>query len=308
MLNNCKYVTSVDFKNWQMNNIKSVEAMFQLCNFNKIPNVPMIDMRNLENARAMFCKCKNIKNLDDWKVWKDAAWFNNKVEYKIKNMSMLFNGCINLKTVNIPKWQNYINQLEDISYMFNRCKSLTEVNHFCVLLGSQKMKNLCRLFNSCNSLVKISSKLTCKSPLVDDLSIMFQNCTKMPTIEASFDYAKNIRNISGMFAGCKNVRKITPGIYYTDNLINMAALCKGCGELETLSDIGYSSKYNMSKVEITKAMFSGCKKLKTAKWLVNIRFKAGTNFDEILRDTIVDKKDIIKVEWQKHQVEKNRID
>ena len=74
---------------------------------------------------------------------------------------------------------------------------------------------------------------------------MFQNCTSLQSIETSFGDAKNIRNISGMFAGCKNARKITPGIYYTDNLINMAALCKGCRELDTLYEIGYSSKYNI---------------------------------------------------------------
>ena len=300
MLNNCKYVTNVDFSKWKMNNITSVEAMFQLCNFNNIPNVSMIDMRNLVNVRAMFCKCKNITTLDTLRDW--DKWFNNKVEYKIKNMSMLFNGCIYLKVVNFPKWQNYINQLEDISFMFNRCKSLIEVNHLSVLLNSPNMKNLCGLFNGCCNLNKILSKLTCKSLLVENLGIMFQNCTKLQTIETSFDNARNIRNISGMFAGCKNVRKITPGIYYTDNLINMAGFCKGCSELETLSDIGSSSKYNMSKVEITKAMFSGCKKLKTAKWLVYIKFKAGTNFDDILKDTIVDKKNIIKTEWLKNQV------
>ena len=302
MLNNCKHVTNVDFSKWRMNNITSVEAIFQLCNFAKVPNIPMIDMRNLVNARAMFCKCKSITTLDNWREWKDGLWFNNKVEYKIKNMNMLFNGCINLKTVTFPKWPNYINQLEDISFMFNRCKSLTEVNHLSVILGSPNMKNLCGLFNGCINLAKISSKLTCKSLLVDNLGIMFQNCAKIQTIEVYFDNARNIRNISGMFAGCKNVRKIIPGIYYTENLINMAAFCKGCGELETLYDMGGTCKYNMSKVEITKAMFSGCKKLKTAKWLPYIKFKAGTNFDEILRDTIVDKKELIKTEWQKNQV------
>ena len=137
MLNNCKYVTNVDFSKWKMNNIISVEAMFQLCNFNKIPNVPMIDMRNLVNARAMFSKCKNITTLDNWRDWDKL--FNNKVEYRIRNMSMFFNGCINLKTINFPKWQNYINQLEDISFMFNRCKSLLEVNHLSVLLNSPNM-------------------------------------------------------------------------------------------------------------------------------------------------------------------------
>ena len=311
MLNNCKYVKSVNFSNWEMKNITSVEAMFQLCNFNKVPDVHMIDMRNLVNARAMFCKCKNITTLDNWREWKECLWFNNKVEYRIKNMSMLFNGCINLKTVNFPKWTNYINQLEDISYMFNRCKSLIEVNHLSVLLNSPNMKNLCGLFNGCISLNKLSSKFSSKSPLIEDLSIMFQNCTKVQSIEAGFDNARNIRNISGMFAGCKNLRKITPGIFYTDNLINMAALCKGCGELETLYDIGGPGKYNMSKVANTKEMFSGCKKLKYAKWLPYIKFKAGTNFDEILKDIIVDKKDNIKKEWDKNKaetVEKNVID
>ena len=299
MLNNCKYVTNVDFSKWNdMNNIKSVEAMFQLCDFDKFPNVPLGNMKEVENARALFCKCKKIENFDKFNNW--DKWFSAKAEYKIKNMSMLFSGCIKLQKVNFSKWLNYINQLEDISYMFNRCKKLTEVNHLSVLLSSPNMKNLCGLFNECNNLGKLS-KLTSKSQNIEDLSIMFQNCTKLESIEASFDYAKNIRNISGMFAGCKNARKITPGIYYTDNLINMAALCKGCSGLETLYDIG-SKNYNMSKVENIKEMFSGCKKLKTAKWLSYIKFKAGTKYDSILNETNIDKKDYIKSEWQKNQV------
>ncbi len=36
MLNNCKYAKDVNFSGWKMINIISVEAMFQLCNFDKI--------------------------------------------------------------------------------------------------------------------------------------------------------------------------------------------------------------------------------------------------------------------------------
>ena len=198
MLNNCKYVTKVDFSKWKMNNITSIEAMFQLCNFSDIPNFNMSNAQKLENARALLCKCKNIKTIDNWKEFKEGLWFNvNKVEYKIKNMSMFFSGCINLEKVIFKNWKYELTQLEDISYMFNRCKSLNEVNHLSAF-NSPNMKNLCGLFNGCNSLTKVS-KLSFKSVNIDDLSIMFQNCTSLQTIEASFDYAKYIRDISGFF-------------------------------------------------------------------------------------------------------------
>ena len=197
-----------------MNNITSIEAMFQLCNFKDIPNINISNIQKLENARALLCKCINIKTLDNWKEFKESLWFNvNKVEYKIKNISMFFNGYINLEKVNFKKWKYDLTQLEDISYMFNRCKSLKKVNHLSPF-NSTNMKNLCGLFNGCNSLAKISSKLSFKSIYIDELSIMFQNCTSLQTIEASFD-TKYIRDISGMFAGCKIARKISPGTYYT---------------------------------------------------------------------------------------------
>ena len=101
MLNNCKYAKDANFSGWKMINIISVEAMFQLCNFDKIPNIPMINVKRLENARALFCKCKNITTLDTWNDW--LKWFIAKDDNKIKNMSMLFNGCINLKAVTFPK-------------------------------------------------------------------------------------------------------------------------------------------------------------------------------------------------------------
>ena len=299
MLNNCKYAKDANFSGWKMINIISVEAMFQLCNFDKIPNIPMINVKRLENARALFCKCKNITTLDTWNDW--LKWFIAKDDNKIKNMSMLFNGCINLKAVTFPKTWNNINSLYDISYMFNRCKNLTEVNNMSVL-NTKSLKYLSGLFNGCINLTKIG-KLSFKSQNIEDLSIMFQDCVKLPLIETSFDHAKSIKNISGMFAGCKSATKIIPGIYYTDNLINMAALCKGCEVLESLHDIGGSCKYNMAKVEFAQSMLSNCKKLRTVKWLANIKFKAGINFDEILKDSNFNYYTYnIKKEWEKNQI------
>jgi len=299
MLNNCKYATNVDFTKWKMNNITSVEAMFQLCNIKKVTNLSMTDMKNLENARAMLCKCKTITDLDNWNDL--GKWFNNKAEYKIRNLSMFYSGCINLKSISFTKSNAYLNQLVDISYMFNKCKSLTEVNHI-FFISSPNINKICGLFNGCKGLTKISSKLSFKSNSIEDLSIMFQNCASLPSIETYFDNAKNIKYITGMFAGCKSVKKIYSYIYYTDNLINMGALCRGCSNLEALSDIGNYSKYNMSKVTNTKEMFLNCKKLKTVKGLNNYRFKEGTDFDSILKDIIVDKKENIKNDLLKNQV------
>ena len=212
MFNNCKYLQSVDFKNWRTDNIISMEAMFQLCKLKKIPELPSFG-KNLENIRAMFCKCtkmKDIPNMD--------KWFPNK-DSNCKNISMLFNGCKALTSITLSKyWKT--SKLEDMSYMFNRCEKLTKIKHLDYI-QTPNVKSMCGLFNGCKELTTIEN-INFNAQNVDDMSIMFQDCKALSKINNKFGDAKKIKDISGMFSGCKELKKFDNiGIIPTDNLTNV---------------------------------------------------------------------------------------
>ena len=63
MFNNCKYSQDVDFRDWKTDNIISMEAMFQLRDLLKIPDISYFNTNDLENIRAMFCKCPKLREI-----------------------------------------------------------------------------------------------------------------------------------------------------------------------------------------------------------------------------------------------------
>ena len=96
MFNNCKNLESVDFSNFYTTNVTSMEAMFQLCPLEEkkiFESIKSFKTDNLSNIRAMFCKCIQINSVPELS---DIFFSKNNI---IENISMLFNGCINLRTI-----------------------------------------------------------------------------------------------------------------------------------------------------------------------------------------------------------------
>ena len=291
MFNNCKYFYNVKF-NGRINNITSMEAMFQLCKNIEFKNIiNLFDKRNaneLENIRAMFCKCTNLsfdnkKEMEEW-------FFKLPNETPLQNMSLLFSGCKGLKQINWPNWKNVkFDKLEDISYMFNRCSNLTNVGYF-KYFNTSKVTNMCGLFNGCKSLVSFSLDrkpnydiyLVTKS--AKDMSIMFQGCENLEKIDSSCCEAKKLEDVSGMFANCKKIVSIKNILYYTEKISDITAIFKNC---KALTSPDFMKSWKWENVAKAKEAFSGCDSLKTTpKWFSNIKFtKNMVNIDEFLKDS-----------------------
>ena len=258
MLNNCKYVKSVDFKDWDTRNVISMEAMFQLTPLEKIPKeFSKFVTPKLKNIRALFCKCVNIKEIPELKsIFNKTDKTDNS--NKIANISMLFNGCKNLSNVDGKEWHG--KNIEDMSYAFNRCKNLKTID-----LGNIKIdnvKDMCGLFNGCESLTKIPSVITSsKTPNVEDISIMFQGCSNLESIDVSNFTTPKVKDMNGIFSGCKKLKKKVNMKYWsTDNVKEMIGMFNNC---ENLPEVTLPAKMNLGNVQNASGMFYGCEKLKT---------------------------------------------
>ena len=308
MFNNCKYFNSADFSRWNLNNIISMEAMFQLCKNIKIENIrPIINNnqnRNLENIRALFCKCTNLQFTPDIDRW----FFLLDNETKLKNMSMLFSGCKGMGSINLNSWRNIkFNNLEDISYMFNRCTKLAVIDNF-KRFNTTKVRNMCGLFNGCKALKNLPNfRLITKS--AEDMSIMFQGCENLGKIDNDFSDAKNAKDISGMFSNCYKLNSIKNIIYYTsDKLENVTALFKNCKALPSPPEYMKHTNWDWSNVKGVKEMFAGCDRFTTApKWFLNMKFYAGTDYESLLKDCKLNNKDKIKSDWMNNQISRYEI-
>ena len=287
MFNNCKYLTDVNFKGWKTDNITSMEAMFQLCNLKKIPDISDFNTNNLVNIRAMFCKCTKITEIPNMNKW---------FKSNLTNMSMLFNGCIALKDrIDLSgKWNT--TNLKDMSYMFNRCKNITEI-HNLKSIQTSNVKSMCGLFNGCQKLHTVTINFYTQN--VEDMSIMFQDCKTLGIkgkMKNTFNDTSKLKDMSGMFSGCTQLKEVAIGITNTVNVTNMTGLFKNCSGLEVMPDL---SKWSMMKVEKYKGMFYGCKKLNQPKWLPLLKFKKGTNYDQILENSNLNQE--LKNSWKNNE-------
>ena len=299
MFNNCKNLDNVDFKNWNTYNIFSMEATFQLCSFDKINFIKDFNMQNVENIRAMFCKCINLKDIPDF-----DKWFKKK-EFHLTNISMLFSGCKSLTKVTLPKWEN-INKIEDISYLFNRCTKLQNINLNDVLYYPEKIINASGLFNNCKNLKEIS--LNFKSKSIEDISFMFQNCENLEIInELKFKDSKSIKYMNGVFAGCSKLKDFQAiKNWNTESVKEMIGMFKDCKNLGTIYDL---SNCNMSNVYNVSKMFFNCVNLKISQ--IKNEFRFNPNFDLIQTKTFFgcNEKSIDKIKkgFEKFSKSKNKI-
>ena len=301
MFNNCKYLKSVDFQKWKTDNITSMEAMFQLCNIDNkdIINISKLNISKLENIRAMFCKCTQLKTLPDINTW-----FLYK-ESSIKNTSMLFNGCKNFgknDDINLSsEWAALISKSEDMSYMFNRCKNLKAI-HKLKNLKKLSVKSMCGMFNMCEKLESITMDIDASS--LEDMSIMFQGCESLTKMDIRFsNNTKLVKDVTGIFSGCKKLTSIKYFyLYSTENLVNMMALFKNCESLNTLPDL---TKWSFPNVENAKGIFYECKKLVAIpKWLPQWKFNSGIKFEEVLEKSNFDQnlKNTLIKSWDANKI------
>ena len=131
------------------------------------------------------------------------------------------------------------------------------------------------------------------------MSIMFQGCKelgKKGKVTNKFGETPKLKDISGMFSGCTQLKEVVIGIANTGNVTNMTGLFKNCSGLEVMPDL---SKWSMRKVEKYKGMFYGCKKLNQPKWLPLLKFKKGTNYDQILENSNLNQE--LKNSWKNNE-------
>jgi len=297
MLNNCKNVTKVDFSNWDNSQVTSMEAMFQLTNLNSNSIIGGLFEKktnpNLTNIKAMFCKCVNIKEIPNL----------NNLFYRgnnIKDIGMLFNGCKNLQKINGKYW--YADNITNMSYAFNRCESLEEIH-----LGnitSNKVKNMCGLFNGCTKLKNLPSAVSSwEIPNVEDISIMFQGCQALTSVNINKYNFSNVKDMSGLFSKCSGLNStITFSSKWTPIKVKeMVGMFNECENLKKIENINW----NLTNVSNASGMFYKCKLLKSLKHGKNLFNFTGKDkgaiekiTENIFDQSGIDGKDKIKEEWK----------
>ena len=92
---------------------------------------------------------------------------------------------------------------------------------------------------------------------VTDMSYMFNNCSKLTSLDVSKFNTANVTNMSYMFYSCSALLSLDVTNFNTENVTNMSRMFSGCSKLTSL-DV---SKFNTVNVTNMKRMFYNCSKL-----------------------------------------------
>lgn len=104
---------------------------------------------------------------------------------------------------------------------------------------------------------------------VDDMHLMFSNCTSLETLDLSSFNTEKVKNMYAMFNGATNLRSIKlPKGFIASSVTDLDATFKGC---ESLTELDLSGS-NSENVKDMKEMFYGCRALSK---LVLTDFKTG---------------------------------
>ena len=215
--------------------VKDLDYMFEVAYMIEEINLSNFNTENVTNMREMFTECKNLKEIKG---------INNFKTNKVKDMSGMLGGCIELEFIDLSNFD------------------------------TSNVTNMSKMFALSSNLRNIKGIDNFNTSKVIDMSMMFSYCAKLEGLNLSNFNTKNVTNFYKMFNSCRNLKEIKGLNYFiTNNVTDMSLMFSSCEQLEYL-DI---TSFNTENVTSMNQMFLFCKKLKGIKGINNFSVKRVKN-------------------------------
>lgn len=192
---------------------------------------------------SMFSNCTSLETLD-------LSSFNTE---KVTNMSEMFVGSTNLRTINLPK--GFIgSNVTDLNGMFRGCVSLTELD----LSGSnaEKVKNMGSMFYGCVALSNLNLS-GFKTGSLTEMRYLFSSCQSLESLDLSGFNTENVTSMASMFSQCSSLRSLDLSSFNTSKVIGMNLMFFNCANLESID----LSSFETENLQQMPHMFYSCTKL-----------------------------------------------
>ena len=184
---------------------------------------------------------------------KNSAWVEDKQKVVTINKK-LGNGTI----VHIVFDKSFSTYTPTSLYGF--FTSLTKLETITGLeyLNTEKVTDMSYMFNNCSKLTSLDvSKFNTAN--VTKMNCMFYNCSKLTSLDVTKFNTANVTDMSYMFNFCSALLSLDVTNFNTEKVTNMQNMFSGCKALTT---IYASSKFVTTKVTNSSGMFKNCEKLK----------------------------------------------
>ena len=183
----------------------------------------------------------------------NSAWVKDKQTVDFIN-EKLGNGTI----VHIVFDKSFSTYTPTSLYGFFRKLTKLETITGLEYLNTEKVTDMSYMFNNCSKLTSLDvSKFNTVN--VTNMNSMFYNCSKLTSLDVTKFNTANVTNMSYMFYSCSALLSLDVTNFNTENVTNMSRMFSGCSKLTSL-DV---SKFNTVNVTNMTCMFSSCQALTT---------------------------------------------
>lgn len=150
---------------WDIPNSRGLKG-YRVGNVAYISAPKDIDICTAKDASGLFSGFTNLEKINN---------FENVTTIYTNNMSHMFDGCVNLATVNVAKVDT--TNVTDLSYMFNGCSGLEEV--ILTWFNTASASNMRNMFANCTNLKRIYTTDAFVTTSVTSDSSMFSGCNSL---------------------------------------------------------------------------------------------------------------------------------
>ena len=177
LFKDCVCIESINFKNFNRNNIKNMCRLFCGCSFLKELNLSNFNTYNVTDISGMFFGCSSLKEIN-------LSKFETN---KVTDMRGMFWGCSSLKKLDLSNFNT--NNVTDMNGMFRGCSSLKELD--LSNFNTNNVTDMSNMLWGCSALKELNlSSFNTKN--VIDMGNMFQGFSTSFKLNIKEKY-KNIK-------------------------------------------------------------------------------------------------------------------
>ena len=304
----CKALTSLDVSGFVTDNVTIMDGMFNGCSKLTTIDVSGFNTEKVTDMHNMFINCAALKTIycnDIWTCDKstdmfkgctslvgavaydasrtdvtmanpDTGYFTCYKAYAKKNNNVITffygnphnerNGSIlHFPDGNgIPEWANN-GQITKVVFdaSFKKCRP----------------SSTSRWFYNCTALETIEGIENLNTENVIDMSLMFNGCESLTSVDVSGFNTANVTEMYSMFDGCSALTSLDVSGFNTANVTDMGYMFNGCAALASI-DV---SSLNTERVRFMESMFNGCTALTTLD-VTNFATERVRYMDNMFRD------------------------
>ena len=282
MFNGCKALTSLDLSNFNSENVTEMYSMFDGCS--ALTTIYCNYVWTCDNSTNMFADCTSLvgavaydaNRTDVTMANPDTGYFTCYKAYAKKNNNVITffygnphnerNGSIlHFPDGNgIPEWANN-GQITKVVFdaSFKKCRP----------------SSTSRWFYNCTALETIEGIENLNTENVIDMSLMFNGCESLTSVDVSGFNTANVTEMYSMFDGCSVLTALDVSGFNTANVTDMGYMFNGCAALASI-DV---SSLNTERVRFMESMFNGCAALTTLD-VTNFATERVRYMDNMFRD------------------------